>query len=113
MNFETQTFLRRFNEWLQKHFTPSDKLGFWKNRETGEELPTDKLQGKFLADCPDMRGFLGKVGLLIILAFACFPAPAASVPAQKPGVVADSSRVDTLSPLAFTLIHKPVKSTKQ
>jgi hypothetical protein len=111
MNFETQTLLRRFNEWLQTTFTPSDKLGFWQNRETGEEVKSDQLQNRFLQDCPDMRGFLGKVGLLIILAFACFPAPAATVPAQKPGVVADSSRVDTLSPLAFKLIRnvKPVK----
>jgi hypothetical protein len=58
-----------------------------------------------------MRGFLGKVGLLILLLFAMIPAPAASVPAKRPGVVADSSRVDTLSPLAFKLIRnvKPVK----
>jgi hypothetical protein len=34
------------------------------------------------------------------------PAPAASVPAQRPGVVADSSRVDTISPLAFKIIRK-------
>lgn len=109
MRIETQTLLRRFNEWLQKTFTPSNRLGFWQNRETSEELPTDKLQDRFLQDCPDMKGFLGKVGLLIILLFALVPAPAASVPAQKPGVVADSSRVDTLSPLAFKLIRKPVK----
>ena len=111
MNFETQTLLRRFNEWLQKTFTPSNRLGFWQNRETGEELPTDKLQDRFLQDCPDMKGFLGKVGLLILLLFAIIPAPAASVPAQEPGVVADSSRVDTISPLAFKLIRnvKPVK----
>jgi len=109
MNFETQTLLRRFNEWLQRNFQPSNRLGFWQNRETGEELPTDKLQSKFLADCPDMRGFLGKAGLLIILAFACFPAPAASVPAQKPGVVADSMRVDTIAPVAFKIIRKITK----
>ena len=111
MKIETQFFLRRFNEWLQRNFQPSDKLGFWQNRETGEELPTDKLQDRFLQDCPDMRGFLGKVGLLILLLFAMLPAPAATVPAQKPGVVADSVRVDTLSPLAFKLIRnvKPVK----
>jgi hypothetical protein len=111
MNFETQTLLRRFNEWLQRNFQSSDKLGFWQNRETGETLPADQLQNRFLQDCPDMKGFLSKVGLLIILAFACFPAPAATVPAQRPGVVADSSRVDTLSPVAFKLIRnvKPVK----
>jgi len=113
MNFETQTLLRLFNEWLQKHFTPSDKLGFWQNRETGETLPTDQLQDRFLQDCPDMRGFLGKVGLLVLLLFAMIPAPAASVPAQKPGVVADSSRVDTIAPLAFKLIRKPIKPAKQ
>lgn len=111
MNFETQTLLRLFNEWLQKHFTPSDKLGFWQNRETGETLPADQLQNRFLADCPDIKGFLGKVGLLIILALACFPAPAATIPAKRPGVVADSTRIDTLSPVAFKLIRnvKPVK----
>ena len=109
MNFETQTLLRLFNEWLQKHFTPSSKLGFWKNRETGEKVPTNQLQDRFLQDCPDMRGFLGKAGLLIILAFACFPAPAASVPAQKPGVVADSMRVDTIAPVAFKIIRKITK----
>ena len=106
MKIETQFFLRCFNEWLQKHFTPSSKLGFWKNRETGEKVPTNQLQDRFLQDCPDMRGFLGKAGLLIILAFACFPAPAASVPAQKPGVVADSMRVDTIAPVAFKIIRK-------
>jgi len=106
MKIETQFFLRRFNEWLQKTFTPSSRLGFWQNRETGEELPTDKLQDRFLADCSDMRGFLGKVGLLILLLFTMIPAPAASVPAQKPGVVADSSRVDTIAPVAFKLIRK-------
>ena len=109
MNFETQTLLRLFNEWLQKTFTPSNRLGFWQNRETSEELPTDKLQDRFLQDCPDMKGFLGKVGLCLFLLFAMLPAPAATVPVQKPGVVADSSRVDTLSPLAFKLIRKPVK----
>ncbi len=106
MNFETQTLLRHFNEWLQKTFTPSDKLGFWQNRETGEEVKSDQLQNRFLQDCPDMQGFLGKVGLLILLLFAMIPAPAASVPAKKPGVVADSARVDTLSPLAFKIIRK-------
>jgi hypothetical protein len=106
MNFETQTLLRRFNEWLQKHFTPAKQLGFWRNRETGEELPTSQLQDRFLQDCPDMKGFLGKVGLCLFLFFAMIPAPAATVPAQRPGVVADSSRVDTLSPLAFKIIRK-------
>jgi hypothetical protein len=106
MKIETQFFLRHFNEWLQKTFTPSDKLGFWQNRETGEELPTSQLQDRFLQDCPDMRGFLGKVGLLILLLFAIIPAPAATIPAQKLGVVADSMRVDTLSPLAFKIIRK-------
>ncbi len=106
MKIETQFFLRRFNEWLQKNFTPSNRLGFWQNRETGEELPTDKLQDRFLQDCPDMRGFLGKVGLCLFLFFAMIPAPAATVPAQKPEVVADSVRVDTLSPLAFKIIRK-------
>ena len=111
MKIETQFFLRCFNEWLQKHFTPAKQLGFWQNRETGETLPADQLQDRFLADCPDMKGFLGKVGLLILLLFAMIPAPAASVPAQKPGVVADSSRVDTIAPVAFKLIRnvKPVK----
>ncbi len=111
MNFETQTLLRLFNEWLQRNFQPSDKLGFWQNRETGEALPADQLQDRFLQDCPDMRGFLGKVGLCLFLFFAMIPAPAATVPAQKPEVVADSSRVDTLSPVAFKLIRnvKPVK----
>jgi hypothetical protein len=58
-----------------------------------------------------MRGFLGKVGLLILLLFIMIPAPAATIPAQMPGAVADSTRVDTLSPLAFKLIRnvKPVK----
>jgi len=106
MKIETQFFLHRFNEWLQKTFTPSNRLGFWKNRETGEEVKSDQLQNRFLQDCPDMKGFLGKVGLLIILAFACFPAPAATIPAQKPGVVADSMRVDTLAPVAFKIIRK-------
>jgi hypothetical protein len=106
MNFETQTLLRLFNEWLQKTFQPSDKLGFWKNRETGEEVKSDQLQNRFLADCPDMKGFLGKVGLLILLLFAIIPAPAATIPAKNPGVVADSMRVDTLAPVAFKIIRK-------
>jgi len=111
MKIETQFFLRHFNEWLQKTFTPSNRLGFWQNRETGEEVKSDQLQNRFLQDCPDMRGFLGKTGLCLFLLFAMIPAPAATVPAQKPGVVADSSRVDTLSPVAFKLIRniKPVK----
>ena len=112
MNFETQTLLRHFNEWLQRNFQPSDKLGFWKNRETGEKVSTNQLQDRFLQDCPDMKGFLGKVGLLILLLFAMIPAPAASVPAKRPGVVADSTRIDTLSPLAFKLIRN-VKPAKQ
>ena len=109
MNFETQTLLRLFNEWLQKTFTPSNRLGFWKTRETGEELPTNQLQDRFLQDCPDMRGFLGKTGLLILLLFAIIPAPAATIPAQKPEVVADSMRVDTIAPVAFKIIRKITK----
>jgi len=109
MNFETQTLLRLFNEWLQRNFQPSDKLGFWQNRETGETLPADQLQDRFLQDCPDMRGFLGKVGLLVLLLFAMIPAPAATIPAQKPGVVADSMRVDTIAPVAFKIIRKITK----
>lgn len=105
-----ENILQKFLSWLHDSFVPHSFPDNWERRDGSETLHSSELKEEFLLENPDLRdpfGGMGLWGFLLLLCFSFFSEGVnATTPARPTGIAIDSSKQDTIQPLAFRLIRK-------
>lgn len=117
---EKKIYIKLFAEWLHSCFVPGKKPGTWMRKEKSQTLESSELQDFFILENPEYSKLWGKAGLLVLAAAFYFTTgivePVKAFANAKPVMIIDSTRYDSIMPVAWLAIRikeYPLKSKKQ